>query len=601
MTLLEQQRNLLNRRRACAVLACFCVSTWTSGCAAPWFSRKKDPAELEEARKKQIKDLWQSAERPKTIQEISRKVVTLLRVENVALVSDLPNTGGKVEPSSQRDRMLEIMRRKNVPNPNQFLDDTRTALVTATVIVPPAARKNDRLNVLVELSKHAEGTDLESGWLLATELVEMSVLGGQVREGFGFAMAQGQLVTQYQISGEETVTARTRAMVVGGAELMQSRTIGLAIADNYAHAVTMAAVLPAINKRFTVFDGASQVGVAKPRQENYIELTVPPRYRKDPDHFASVVQNIGVAESKEDKQARLDRCAVELLEPTTARRAAWQLEAAGKDAIPMLLDGLTSSNKEVRFYASHALAYLNDARSIPVLKELAASEPAFRAMCFNALTLVESYKASDALEELLNVPDAETRYGAMLALREHDSRSPMVQGEKVGTVGTIVEIPSTSAGLVVVGLTYKPEVVIFGSNPPVRVAEYMYVSRRLMLRTTANGRLMVSNIAPDREDRTAECTADLKSILQAIAQVGGGYGDWVNFVRVCGAEQLMPVEVSINPVPESGRKFNRDAEMGEADVAGDVSSTETEDESKSKIIQVSWLNPFSWFDDSKKD
>ncbi len=55
---------------------------------------------------------------------------------------------------------------------------------------------------------------------------------------------------------------------------MQSRTIGLAIVDKFAHAVTMNTVLPPINRRFTVFDGANQVGVAKPKGDSYIELSV---------------------------------------------------------------------------------------------------------------------------------------------------------------------------------------------------------------------------------------------------------------------------------------------------------------------------------------
>ncbi len=91
------------------------------------------------------------------------------------------------------------------------------------------------------------------------------------------------------------------------------------------------------------------------------------------------------------------------------------------------------------------------------LQELAAVEPAFRAMCLNGLMILESYKASDALQELLNAPDAETRYGALLALREHDSRSPLVTGEKFGQVGSILEIPTKGHPLVVVGLNVQPE------------------------------------------------------------------------------------------------------------------------------------------------
>ena len=583
------------------VIAC---ALWVSacGCVTPWFRRApKEPAEVQQERKELVKKLWESPDRPRTIGEISRKVITGTRVENVALVTGLPGTGGKVEASSQRDRMLDMMRHKDVPNPNQLLDNPSTAMVAAQVIVPPAAQKKDRINVLVKLSSHAEGTDLRGGWLMDTELFEMSVLDGQVRQGFGYARVGGALVTEQQISGSTDPEAAKAAMVVGGAELMQSRNIGLAIDDDFAHAVTMSAVLPAINERFTIFDGSKQDGAGKPKQESYIDLSVPPRYRKDPDHFANVVLNLGVAEKAEERRARMEKCRLELSEPTTARRAAWQLEGIGKEAIPVLVEALQNPDKEVRFYAAHALAYLNDGRSIPVLQELAIVEPAFRAMCLNGLMLVENYKASDALEELLNAPDPETRYGALVALREHDGSSPLVQGEWIGKVGSIIELPSTGEPLVVVGLTTTPEIVIFGRNPQVHFNAFVYVNPRLMLRNVPGGRIAVSHLAPGRDDRMTECASDLRSVLAAIAEVGGGYGDWVNFVRLCGVDKSIDAKVAINPVPTSGRKFNRAGEeqatdesgfehVVERSVAPDVAAEPLPPEEKSN-----WFNPLSWF------
>lgn len=592
--------SLTSAEIVCAVMVSVVLSA--SGCVAPWFRRNKEPAEVQQERKELVKKLWQSADRPRTLGEFSRKVITGARVENVALVTGLPGTGGKVEASSQRDRLLDMMRRKNVPNPNQCLDDPGTAMVAAQVIVPPASQKGDQVNVLVKISNHAEGTDLQGGWLMRTELVEMSVLGGQVREGFGYAWVEGPLVTEQQISGSDKPEAAKAAMVVGGGRLMQSRNIGLAIDEDYAHAITMAAVLPSINKRFTVFDGTKQDGAAKPKQENYIELTVPPRYRKDPDHFANVVLHLGVDEPAEERRARMEKCKLELTEPTTSRRAAWQLEGMGKDAVPILVEALQHPDKEVRFYAAHALAYLNDARAVPVLKELAVIEPAFRAMCLNGLLLVESYKASDALEELLSAPDAETRYGALLALRGHDSGSRLVVGEQVGQVGSILEIPSTGEPLVAVGLATVPEIVIFGPNPQVHFTAFVYVNPRMMLRNVPGGRISVSHLVPGREDRITECATDLRSVLTAIAEVGGSYGDWVNFVRVAGVEKHIDSRVVINPVPVSGRKFDRDGDGSTAGEAGfehvvehhsapDVASEPIEPPAE----KTSWFNPLTWF------
>lgn len=600
-----KEKRTISRRKCAQKMFGYAAALTLTGCATPWFHKEKDPSEEYKKEIEDVKNLWRSEDRPNTIDQISRKVITLMRVENIGLVTELPGTGGKVEPSSQRDRMLGIMRRHDVPNPNQLLDDPSTAMVTAEVIVPPAARKRDKLNVLVSLSKHAEATSLQGGWLMNSELVEMSVLGGTIRDGFGFAMAKGPLVTKQQITGDPSPEAALKALVVGGAELLQSRNIGLAIEDKFAHAVTMNTILPPINQRFTVFDGANQVGVGKPRGDNYIELSVPPRYRQDPDHFANVIQHIGVAETKEKRLARLEQCSRELLEPTTARRAAYQLEAAGKDSVPMLLPALSNPDREVRFYAAHALAYLNDARCIPVLQELAVVEPAFRAMSLNGLMIVESYKANDSLQELLNAPDAETRYGALLALREHDSQLPIVNGEKAGQVGSILEIPSTGQPLIVVGLYQQPEIVIFGTNPNVAVSGFMYVNPRLIIRSHGPGRVTITHIAAGRDDRVQECGADLKGMLNAIAAVGGNYGDWVNFLRICGAERLFAADVAMNPVPVAGRKYSRDGfdmelssdKKERISELSDIPVMTTEEPSDS---DSSWINPFSWFGTKKK-
>lgn len=596
------EKRVMNRRQYARRMFAYALTLSLTGCATPWFRKEKDPSEEYKQEIEEVKDLWRSENRPRTIDQISRKVITLMRVENIALVTELPGTGGKAEPSSQRDRMLSIMRRHDVPNPNQLLDDPSTAMVTAEVIVPPAARKREKLNVLVSLSKHSEGTSLQGGWLMNTELVEMSVLGGKVLDGFGFAMASGPLVTKQQLTGDPSPEAALKAMVVGGAELMQSRTIGLAIVDKFAHAVTMKTILPPINRRFAVFDGANQVGVAKPKGDSYIELSLPPRYRQDPDHFANVIQHIGVAESKDEHTARLQQCSRELLEPTTARRAAFQLEAAGKDSVDLLLPGLGHPAPEVRFYTAHALAYLNDARSIPVLRELAMVEPAFRAMCLNGLIVVESYKANEALQSLLSAPDAETRYGALLALREHDSQLPIVNGEKSGKVGSILEIPSAGPQLVVVGLNLQPEIVIFGTNPAVAINSFMYVNPRLIVKSNGAGRATVTHIAPGRDDRVQECSSDMKSLLGAITAVGGNYGDWVNFVRICGVDKLIAAEVAMNPVPVAGRKYNRDGSSIDLEMSSDKPEkiSELTDIPAMTTDEVtgperSWMNPFSWF------
>ncbi len=110
----------------------------------------------------------------------------------------------------------------------------------------------------------------------------------------------------------------------------------------------------------------------------------------------------------------------------------------------------------------------------------------------------------------------------------------------------------------VVGLNIEPEIVIFGSNPVVNINGFMYVNPRLIIKSNGPGRATVTHIAVGRDDRVQESSTDLRSLLGAIVAVGGNYGDWVNFVRICGAEHLIAGEVAMNPVPVAGRKYDRD-------------------------------------------
>ncbi len=64
--------------------------------------------------------------------------------------------------------------------------------------------------------------------------------------------------------------------------------------------------------------------------------------------------------------------------------------------------------------------------------------------------------------------------------------------------------------------------------------------------------MTVSRFAPDEDDRIARGTTELPSILTAIVEVGGGYGDWVSFIRECSEQGYLTEPIAMNPVPQPG-------------------------------------------------
>ncbi|GIW97656.1 MAG: flagellar P-ring protein FlgI [Pirellulaceae bacterium] len=554
-----------NWRAAWILTALFFVSSSLTGCTGLAFLRGSATSEDDRAKREEIRAKLTSSTRPRVLSEIGAPaMLTLARLQNVGLVTQLNGTGGAVEPGSLRERILAAMRRNEVEKPNALLDHASTALVAVKAAVPPGSQKGDLLDLTVTVPPVATASDLAGGWLLETPLMEMRSLEGQVRESFEHMRAEGRIVTYAQITGQETEEAKRTGRILGGGRLEESRNLGIVIETEYADALTMAAVLPAINKRFTYFNGHAYKGVATPRQDSYIEVAIPDKYRRDPYHFINTVLHVGINETAEDRAARLQRLRKEVLEPITTRRACWELEAIGDEAVGVLTEALKSSDPEVRFYAAHSLAYLNQRAAVPVLVSLCRAEPAFRAMCLNGLLVIDHYEAADALEELLHAADPEVRYGALLALREEDAPPAGLDGEMVEGAGRVVEIPSPGPPLVVVSLTKRPEVVFFGAVPTVHIDAFHYVTPQILIAPSELGKLRVSRFQPGEPDRVEVVPADLRSLLIAIAKVGGRYGDWVKFLREANREGYFAEPLAMNPVPTTGRVYNRGKSVGVA-------------------------------------
>src|SRR5690606_18870285 len=140
--------------------------------------------------------------------------------------------------------------------------------------------------------------------------------------------------------------------------------LGLVIRPQYQHVEVSKALAGAINRRFYFFDGSTRRGIAKPTEDDYIEVDVHPRYREREERLMAVVQSITVAAESSSTQGRLVELASELRNPATAAEAALQLEAIGESAVPTLVEATTLENPELRFYAAEALAYLDRVESI---------------------------------------------------------------------------------------------------------------------------------------------------------------------------------------------------------------------------------------------
>ncbi|HEY4761135.1 MAG TPA: flagellar basal body P-ring protein FlgI, partial [Thermoguttaceae bacterium] len=355
-----------------------------------------------------------------------------VRVEAVGLVTGLHGTGSDPAPSPQRAALLEEMQTRGVNNPNSILASGDTSLVLIQGFLRPGIQKGDRFDVELRVPGQSETTSLRGGYLLETRLREMAVLDNQVREGNVLALAQGPVLVDPLAEAKSDKVSACRGRILGGGIASKSRSLGLVLKPGHQNVLNSSRVANAVNKRFHTFQNGIKAGVAKAKTDEYIELTVHPRYKDNIARYVQVVRSLAVSESATERMERVLSLEHQLFEPVSAAEAAVQLEALGTDGAPTLLKALQSKDPEVRFYAAEALAYLDRREAAEPLGEIAREQPAFRVFALTALSSMQDFEAYEQLRDMLSSSSAETRYGAFRALWTMNKKDALVAGENLG-------------------------------------------------------------------------------------------------------------------------------------------------------------------------
>src|SRR5262245_58538865 len=319
------------------------------GCASPLFRGQTPEVEtaiVEEKKLEMVGDFT----RPVGLQRV--------KLESIALVTNLDNTGSDPPPSEQRQLLIVEMQSHEVRQADKILASPTTSMVFVRTFLPPGVQKGEPLDVEVRIPNRSETTSLRGGWLMQSRLRKMEVLGGANVRGGIDGLAQGDVLVDAVFDDGNDKVLETRGRVLGGGTSLISRDLGLAISKNDASVRTSTLIGKAINQRFFTLDSGVKKGVATPKEDDFLTLTVAPRYKHNLTRYLRVIRNIPLRENAIERTERLPLLEKKLLEPTSSAVASLQLEAIGSDAIPHLKQGLTSSDAEVRFYSAEALAYL---------------------------------------------------------------------------------------------------------------------------------------------------------------------------------------------------------------------------------------------------
>ena len=485
-----------------------------------------------------------------------------VKVQGVGFVNGLAGTGSDPAPSGLRASLIGEMQSHDVPHPAKLLASKNNALVVVKGWLAPAVQKGDRFDVEVVIPAGSKTTSLRGGHLLMARLREMRELNHAVHTSNVLALAKGDILVASIFAGNDDDVLKTQGLIMGGGVARTDRTLGLVLRPDDASTRESARLSNLINTRF---HGAGQEhgsGVAKPLRDNYIELTVQSRYKHNLARYVRVLRSIAVRETPTQRAARLDSLERRLMEPTSAARAALQLEAlGGGEAAASLRKGLLSDDTEVRFYAAEALAYLDQEGAADVLEQIARDEPAFRWHALTALAAMDHVSAYEALINLLHVPSVETRYGAFQALRTRNPADPIIRGETLGRDFSYHVVDSDGPPMVHFSTARRCEIVVFGSRAFDEPPAVLFAGRQIMIKGLADGRMKVSRFGlGSAADHEEVIPANVDDLIRAIAKMGGGYAEVLQALRDAKKSGYLPAKVVVGTGAGPGRRFRRDAD-----------------------------------------
>lgn len=514
---------------------------------------------------------------PDTVGDVTRPWGTRgQKVEAIALIKGLAGTGSDPPPGPQRQMLVDEMQARNVGSPNQLLASPTTSLVLVRAVLPPGVKKEDRIDVQVQIPARSETTSLRGGWLMQCRMREMEVLGGQIRPGHVIALGEGNVLVEAAFQDKASKVLETRGIIPGGAISHTTRSLGLAVKDEHHSVQTAALVATVINNRFhTVEAGGGKTVVANAKRDNFVDLQLHPRYEHNLSRYMKVVQNIVLRELPRDRPARLESLRRKLHEPTSTVQASWQLEAIGKEAIPILKTGLESPDKEVRFNAAEALAYLNVADAARPLGEAAKESPAFRWAALTALGGMGP-DAFDVLSDLLHVASIETRYGAFRALSQRRQTSPLVRGVVLGDDEFSFHVVQSLADPVVhFSRSRRPEIVLFGADQRLKPPAYLFVNKQILIKKADDTHVKITRFEPGRDNREETCSTELAQIIPVAVRLGASYLDLLAALRTARAEGLLESRVMVEALPRPGRTHVRsdDESSAETEASADAETT----------------------------
>ncbi len=514
-----------------------------------------------------------------------------VKVESVALVTSLAGTGEDPAPSPQRAEILAEMNRREVDQPNRILASPNTSLVVVRGFLRPGIQAGDRFDVEVRTTSQSDTTSLRNGWLMENYMTELAVLGDKIRKGHVMAISSGDVLVDPSADAKKNPALVTKGRILGGGVARKSRSLGLVI-DTENQSIRLSQQLgKAINHRFHTYIDGHKSGIATPKTDEFIELTLHPRYKDNVGRFMRVIRNLAIREIPAARQARLMLLENQLLDSLTTAIAAVRLEAIGDDqAVEILKKGLRAEDPEIRFYSAEALAYLDVTEAVPPLGQAAHDEPALRVNALAALSAMDDAAAYDVLRGLLGTKSAETRYGAFRALWTMSPNDPLVRGEMLGNQFSYHRLAVGGPPMIHVTRSHRAEIVLFGKDHAFQLPLVADAGKHILVNGLSGAQITISRFRAGEPSQQRIVSTDVDDVIRAIVDLGGSYPDVVQLLQQAKENGSLASRFRVDALPETGRQLLRSTTTL-AESEEDLSKAETPDPAQGKPYEVATPQP----------
>lgn len=363
-----------------------------------------------------------------------------LLVDGHGLVVGLGKYGSSEVPPAMRKYLDEYMRKQNVGSamagtaivqPGSIIADRDTAVVRLVSVIPPGAPRGWKFDVRVAALTRTGTRSLDGGMLYPFPLFLASGEGQPPTSGAReWAMAQGSVfINPFLDPTNPKDTVRLReGRIIGGGTVTAARPLRLALREgDYARCN---AIQQRINSRF----GGGNQRVANAKNPSTLELSIPPAFADDYEHFLALVMHLPLQSDPSRWEARAVEIGQAIETPgANADGLALVWEAMGAQIVNNCRQHYASRNPSAAFYSARTGIRLSDESAGDVLTQIARTTGSqFQIPAISELGKhPRFYRSRSVLRSLIDDENDLTRIAAYEALVELGDTA-MIQRMTIG-------------------------------------------------------------------------------------------------------------------------------------------------------------------------